>query len=236
VNQSDPRTIHKTHSPDYMTFTQQPGKFAYGMPEDFITFFDRVGLEVESGLLVLPHRNHYFYDFEEVKRVTTIVSLMKLNHIRELRGFVSKLSELLHYQANFVGCFADNKTRNRFSLKYDNFSGQPSEIPESYEIGIESRIPFVNRIYNLIDAKTDRSLTRETVTGLLNDFGFKVMNMTEQNRVTYFYSRKVTYVSRQLSSEKFYSLSGKVSSGMEPGQSRGIQDSALQAQKKSPHF
>jgi hypothetical protein len=185
------------------------GKISDRMPEDFINYLASVGIGVESGLLVLPHRNHYFYDFEELKRVQTIVNLMKLNHVRELRGFVRKLSELLHYQANFIGCFVDNKTQNRFSFKYNNLSEKLSEIPESYEIGIESRIPFVNRIYNLMDAKTDRSLTRKTVTNLLNEFGFKVVLMKEHHGVTYFHSIKASHESQQLLPEKRYSLKEK---------------------------
>ena len=83
-------------------------------------------------------------------------------------------------------------------------------MPDSYEVGIESRIPFVNRIYNFMDAKTDRSLTRKTVTNLLNEFGFKVVIMSEQNGVTYFYSKKVTHESQQKSLEKAHSLKRKV--------------------------
>ncbi len=209
MDQPDQKIFQKTHSSDYMDLKVSVGKISDRMPEDFISFFTSVGLVIESGLLVLPHRNHYFYDFEELKRVRTIVNLMKLNQVRELRGFVRKLSELLHFQANFVGCFIDNKTQNRFSFKYNSLPDNPSEIPESYETGIESRIPFVNRIYNLIDAKTDRSLSRKTVTNLLNEFGFKVLIMTEQNGVTYFHSRKVGLESLQLSPEKLHSMKRK---------------------------
>lgn len=210
VDQPDHRIFQKTHSSDHKDHSLFSGKTSDGIPEDFKIYIASVGLVVESGLLVLPHRNHYFYDFEELKRVKTIVNLMKLNHVRDLRGFVRKLSELLHYQANFVGCFVDNKTHNRFSFKYNILSEKLSEIPESYEIGIESRIPFVNRIYNFMDAKTDRSLTRKAVTNLLNEFGFEVVNMTEHNGMTYFYSKKVSHESQQISPEKLHSLRKKV--------------------------
>jgi len=210
VDQPDHKILQKSHSSEYMDFTKSSGKMSDRIPEDFLNYLASMGLVDESGLLVLPHRNHYFYDFEELKRVKTIVNLMKLNHVRELRGFVRKLSELLHYQANFVGCFVDNKTQNRFSFKFNNLSEKFSEMPDSYEVGIESRIPFVNRIYNFMDAKTDRSLTRKTVTNLLNEFGFKVVIMSEQNGVTYFYSKKVTHESQQKSPEKAHSLKRKV--------------------------
>lgn len=209
MNQPDQKIFQKTHSSDYVNLNVSVGKISDRMPEDFINYLSSVGLVIESGLLVLPHKNHYFYDFEELKRVKTIVNLMKLNQVRELRGFVRKLSELLHYQANFVGCFVDNKIHNPFSFKYRRLTEDTSELPEFYETGIESRIPFVNRIYNFIDAKTDRSLSRKTVTNLLNEFGFEVVIMTEQNGVTYFHSRKVGHEPLQLSPEKLHSLKRK---------------------------
>jgi len=151
-----------------------------------------MGLVVEPGLLVIPYKHQYFYDMEDLKGVKTIVNLTQLNHVREVRGFVQKISELLHYQASFVGCFIDNKTQKRFSDKYDQLHGHRPEMTETYENGIESRIPFINRMYSFIDSRTNRYMTRRTVSSLLNEFGFQVVSMEELNGVTYFYSRRAS--------------------------------------------
>lgn len=192
VDQADQKIYQKTNTSNYTRPEQSSGRISALIPEEFSTFLAGLDPAVESGLLVIPRKNHYFYDSEEMKRVKTLVNLMKLNNVRELKGFVRKLSELLPRQANFVGCFVDDTARNRFSLKNQDTSGMSSEIPESFEVGIESRIPFVNRIYGFIDARTDRHLTRRSVANLLYEFGFQALVMKELNGVTYFHSRKVT--------------------------------------------
>jgi hypothetical protein len=190
VDQVDQKISQKTHSANYARIEHIPGRLSAAMPQEFSDYLSGLGLASEQGLLVIPPRNHYFYDFEELKSVKILVNLMKLNHVRELKGFLRKLSELLHHQASFVGCFIDDKSRDRYSFKSRGLAGITSESQESYENGIESRIPFVNRIYGFIDAKTDRYLTRRAVQNLLNEFGFQVLSMTELNGVTYFHSRK----------------------------------------------
>jgi hypothetical protein len=190
VGQPSNKIYQKKHSSNDIWLDQSSSELSDGMPEDFLNYLAHMGLVVGSGLLVIPYKHHYFYDFEDLKGVKTIVNLMKLNHVREVRGFIRKLSELLHHQANFVGCFIDNKTQKRLPDKYNKLPGQLSEMTESYENGIESRIPFVNRMYSFIDSRTNRYLTRRTVTNLLNEFGFHVISMTELYGVTYFYSKK----------------------------------------------
>lgn len=204
VGQPDNKIYQKTHFSNTAGLDQSFGKLSEELPEVFLNYLASLESSSESGLLILPQKNHYFYDFEELKRVRTIVNLMRLNNVRELRDFIRKLSELLRYQANFVGCFIDDKTQNRFSDKYSNLSEKHSERAESYGTGIESRIPFVNRIYSYIDARTNRYLTRRTVTNLLKEFGFHVVIMTELNGVTYFHSKKVIPWVQQLPSEKHY--------------------------------
>ena len=59
------------------------------------------------------------------------------------------------------------------------------------ENGISSRIPFLNMIYDIMDAKTNRFLTRRTVTTMLEEVGFKIMDMAEIKGLTYFSVLKV---------------------------------------------
>ena len=97
---------------------------------------------------------------------------------------------MLPRESNFVGCFTDNKLQSGFSDKYGNLPRDLSEKAEAYENGIESRIPFINRMYSFIDLKTNRYLTRRTVSNLLGESGLQIVGMTELNGMTYFHARK----------------------------------------------
>ncbi len=159
--------------------------------EDLISYLDRTGLINETGMLVIPSTRHYFYDAEDMKGVRTVVNLRQLNHIREIRDFLKNIADLLPNKSNFVGCFVDNKVQNGFSDKYSNHPRQVSEKAEAYENGIESRIPFINRMYSFIDSRTNRYLTKRAVTHLLKESGLQLVSMTELNGLTYFWTQKI---------------------------------------------
>ena len=159
--------------------------------EDFLYYLDLQGFGDASGMLVIPSMRHFFYDAEDLKGVKIVVNLKQLNHIREMKEFLRTISELLPLKSNFVGCFVDNRTQNGFSDSYSSLSGQYSEKDEAYENGIESRIPFINRMYSFIDSRTNRYLTRRSVTNILEECGLQVAGMTELNGLTYFYTQKI---------------------------------------------
>jgi len=158
--------------------------------EDFISFLEQQGLVNETGMLVIPSTRHFFYDAEDLKGVKTVINLKQLNHIREIREFLQTISDLIPQKSTFVGCFVDNRTQNGFSDKYSNLPGLNSEKDEAYANGIESRIPFINRMYSFIDSRTNRYLTRRSVISLLDACGLKVVGMTELNGTTYFCTQK----------------------------------------------
>jgi len=158
--------------------------------EDFISFLEQQGLVNETGMLVIPSTRHFFYDAEDLKGVKTVINLKQLNHIREIREFLQTISDLIPQKSTFVGCFVDNRTQNGFSDKYSNHPGLNSDKDEAYANGIESRIPFINRMYSFIDSRTNRYLTRRSVISLLDACGLKVVGMTELNGTTYFCTQK----------------------------------------------
>lgn len=158
---------------------------------DFYGFLSRLGLADEKGLLVIPYAHHYFFNSEDFEGIKTIVNLRQLNHVRDIRDFLRSISEALPSQSSFVGCFVDNKSQNGFSDKYSKLPGILSEKAEAYENGIESRIPFINRMYSFIDSKTNRYMTRRSVYHLLEECGLQITSMTEQNGITYFCSAKI---------------------------------------------
>lgn len=159
--------------------------------EGFFTYLNQFGMTDEADMIVIPYAHHYFYDADDLKGVKIIVNLKPLNYVREVREFLRKISDLLPFNSSFIGCFVDNKTQNGFSDKYSNLPRQLSEKAEAYENGIESRIPFINRMYSFIDAKTNSYLTKRTVSYLLEEGGLQLVGMTEMNGLTYFCTQKV---------------------------------------------
>ncbi len=158
--------------------------------QSLIDYLDRMGLVKESGMLVIPSSRHYFYDADDMKGIRTVITLRQLNYIREIRDFLRQITGLLPVKSNFIGCFVDNRTQSGASDKGGNQPGQISDKTEAYENGIESRIPFINRMYSIIDFRTNRYLTRRTVTSLLKESGLELVGMTEINGLTYFHARK----------------------------------------------
>lgn len=169
------------------------GELSSEVREDLFNYLDRLGLVNDSHLLVIPSTHHYFYEAEDMKGIKTIVNLKQLNHVREIRDFLKKITELLPQDSNFVGCFVDNQTQNGFADKYSNLPRQLSEKAEIFENGIESRIPFINRMYSFIDSRTNRYLTRRTVLHLIEENGLQMVGMTELNGLTYFCATKISH-------------------------------------------
>lgn len=159
--------------------------------EDLFNFLSHMGMAKSSGLLVIPSDQHYFYDAEDLKEVDTVINLKQLNYVKEIRNFLHTISSLLPHKSKFVGCFVDNKSQNGFPDKYNNLPRQLSEKLEAYENGIESRIPFINRMYSFIDSRTNRYLTKRTVSHLLEECGLQLVSMTELNGLTYFCTEKI---------------------------------------------
>lgn len=150
------------------------GNIVNNIGESFFNYLNRFGLDRDSNLLVLPSDNHYYYDFEELKGVTTLVNMKKLNLVRHLSNFLNIIHDTLSPDANFIGCFSDRK------------SGKgESELSRMYK-----------KLINYLDNKVDLDFDRKDVLKLLESKGFNIIDITEINGITYFNSRKNGYYSR----------------------------------------
>ncbi|MEZ5020768.1 MAG: hypothetical protein EP313_00520 [Bacteroidetes bacterium] len=158
--------------------------------QSLIDYLDRMDLIKESGMLVIPSSRHYFYDAEDMKGIRTVITLRQLNYIREIRDFLKQITSLLPLNSNFIGCFVDNRSQSGMPDKPGSQPKQQQEKAEAYENGIESRIPFINRMYSIIDFRTNRYLTKRAVTNLLKEAGLELVGMTDLNGLTYFHTRK----------------------------------------------
>ena len=155
----------------------------------FYDYVKKLGLTNEADLVVLSSQHHYYYDPEEIKRLTTLISLQELNQVKNVKQFINSCLQFLPDKSHFIGCFTDNEKTNGYEIRnrsafYDDIS------KNSIENGIASASPFINMIYSLMDSKICRYLSKAVVSGLLYEHGFRVKNMTDIDGLTLFHSQK----------------------------------------------
>jgi hypothetical protein len=132
--------------------------------ENFVNYLNRQGLVNDPNTLVLSSNHHYYYDNAELQSVTTVVNMKKLNMINHLDGFLQTLCGVMAPKTNFIGCFSDSDNQK------------------------DSRL--YNRLYkgfiNFLDSKTDKDIDRKDVSRILETQGYRIMDMTVINGLTYF--------------------------------------------------
>lgn len=132
--------------------------------ESFLHYMNRLGLTDESNLLVLPAKNHYYYDDSELKSVTTLVNVRKLNLIKHLDSFLHNVSRVMSPDANFIGCFSEK--------------------------GPQKGIKIFSRMYkgfiNILDSRTDNEIDRNNFTRMVESNGFQVTDLTTIDGLTFF--------------------------------------------------
>lgn len=134
----------------------------------FLEYLKWLGLAYEPEMLVLSSRYHFFYDQNDMKGVKVLVNLKKLNNIKHLDSFLHILYRVLPPQAYFTGCFKETKNNGRNGAHLLNTS------------------LLYKKFIDFLDHKTDRIMIRSNVEELLDSHGFKVVDMTEMNGITYF--------------------------------------------------
>ena len=137
--------------------------------EIFFHYLKSVGLDDEPNMMVLSSSHHYYYDHSELEGVTTIINMKRLNLIKHLDNFLKSVCEVLSPKTNFVGCFSDRNTQKETGLAYRMYNG------------------FIN----FLDSRTDAYIDRKDVLKLLESRGYKVIDMTEINGLTYFTTRNI---------------------------------------------
>jgi hypothetical protein len=136
--------------------------------ENFYHYINWLDLGKDPNLMILSSIHHYYYDFNDLKGVKTLINLKKLNEINHIDTFLANVFRVLPSRANFVGCFKDNKIRGGISVPfYQSFK-------------------LLNGLINMIDSKTDRFMTRKDVIKLLESHDFSIVDMTEISSITFF--------------------------------------------------
>jgi hypothetical protein len=132
--------------------------------ESFFNYLSMHGLANENNMLVLSSKHHYYYDPNELKSVTTLINIKKLNLIKHLDSFLQSVVHVLSPKTNFIGCFSDWKRQEGVGLTSRMYKG------------------FIN----FLDSKIDIEIDKNGVSKLLESHGFKIIDMTEINGLTYF--------------------------------------------------
>jgi hypothetical protein len=140
--------------------------------EDFFQYLQFLHLENEPNLMSLSCTHHYYYDFNDLKNVKTLINLKKLNNIKSLGSFLQTVVRILPQKANFIGYFK-NDTGNRSVFSFYQSS------------------KFFNGLVNYFDSKTDINLTKEDVSRLLEEHKLKVVDITDINGMSYFCSQNI---------------------------------------------
>ena len=136
--------------------------------ENFYHYINWLGLSKDPNLMILSSIHHYYYDFNDLKGVKTLINLKQLKQVNHLDSFLNNVYRVLPAKANFIGCFKDNKIRRGIAVPfYQSFK-------------------FLNGLINVIDSKTDRFMSRKYVIKLLESHKFKIVDMTEIGSLTYF--------------------------------------------------
>ena len=162
--------------------------------ENFAYYIELLGLSKDPNLVVLSSLHHYYYDAEEMVNVKTVINLKELNQVKQIKDFLHSIFHILPMNCNLIGCFVDNKKQNGFML-----SNGPSDFhyrrnSDAIENGIASSSPFLSMIYSMIDSKTNKYMSERSVSLLLEDHGFKVLDMTELDGLTYFLAQKTRVI------------------------------------------
>lgn len=162
----------------------------------FYNYLDWLGLAKDPDLTILSSLHHFFYDSEDLKNVKTLVNLKQLNHIKQIKDFLHTIYNILPQKSYFAGCFFDYKNQMGSLMNLFKVQNQLSGEAQKLENGIASRIPVLNLMYNIVDSRTNRYMTKRTTTLLLEDSGLKLLDMTELNGLTYFCTQKVELSSK----------------------------------------
>lgn len=159
--------------------------------KDFYNYVNRIGLVTDPKLIVLSSHHGYFYDNDEMKNANTIVNLKELNQIKQLKTLLFSHLHFLPDRCNYIGCFINNQKNERYGLRTTTDLMGSIKNSVELELGIVSQYPIVNRIYSMMDLKTNLYMSEKSVTLMLKAFGFKMIDMTDSAGLTYFHSQKI---------------------------------------------
>jgi len=159
--------------------------------ENFADYIGWLGFAKVSNLIVLSSQRHYYYEEEDLRNMNAVVNLKQLNQIKNLNSLFRCIFKIIPPKSYFIGCFAEYNRHQVLHINNSSSDDGSNTNSDALENGIISKIPFLNMIYNFMDSKTNRYMTRRDVNSLFETHGFKILDMTELNGLTFFLAQKV---------------------------------------------
>lgn len=138
--------------------------------KDFFNYLNWIGLSREPNIMVLSSLHHYYYDHNDLKGIGMLVSMKQLNQITHIENFMHTLFRFLPCKAHFVGCFCRTKE----------------------ETGKSSRRRPVKFFQGLLSGDrcgNGRTLTKESISKLLENNNFILNDLTDINGISYFWAQ-----------------------------------------------
>jgi hypothetical protein len=157
---------------------------------NFYNYIRRLGLESDPDIVVISSLRHFYYDADEMIKVKALVNLTELNQVKRIVDFLDTCYRIIPPKSYLIGCFVDNNKIPRYRLRNSSASNIVKRDFDPLEYGIVSAVPFINRLYSIMDSKTNTFMSKSSISFLLEDYGFKVMDMTEHDELTYFQAQK----------------------------------------------
>ena len=146
------------------------GKMVSEGGQDFYSYLSWIGLSGEPGIMVLSSLQHYYYDLSDLKSIGILVNMKKLNQVTHLESFLHTLFRLLPCKSHFVGCFCRTK----------------EEIGKSFR---QKPVKFFHDLLAGNKCGNGRTLTKESISKLLENNGFILNDLTDINGMTYFWAQ-----------------------------------------------
>lgn len=135
----------------------------------------KTGLFRDPGVVILSPAEHANFGSDDIGRITTLVTLRRLNLVKHLEMFLNCLARILPADANFVGCFSQPDPG-------DTADGDVGQVQHKSTLSF-----FVHH-----DHYESHFLNRGKVSELLERNGLRLVSMAEINGITWFHSRKVS--------------------------------------------
>jgi hypothetical protein len=133
--------------------------------ENFFCYIKGLGLAYETNIMVLSSRHNYYYDNNDLKGVSVLINLKRLNLMKHLDSFLHTVCNSLSPKSNLIGCFSNYKIQKRIDLSSNSCK------------------KFNN---NSLNIRTEIELDRELVSGLLELNRFRIIDMSEIKGLIYF--------------------------------------------------
>jgi len=161
LNTKEHIVSNKWHNQTFENLKKEKGS-------NFFYYINMLNLGEDEPLILSPI-HHYYYDFEDLKNIKTIIQIKELNKISNLKKFFGNVSKILSPGTNFIGCFKDNKI---------------------YRNNIIRSFPGINWLLNNLGYKPNNYLSRNKVMTILNKYNLQIIDITEFDTLTYFYVKK----------------------------------------------